>query len=231
VVSEFIENRSFFALYGNPATREAAVDLLGRTLRRVHELPLPPWTTSPNPLEILQAGWQNAVANAGLPAFVRDAVQRVLAATPPRSDRPVVLSHNDVNPTNLVYDGERVLLFDWEVAGANSPLYDLAAISVFLRLDDEASRRLLAAHDGTPSAAVPSEYTYSRRLIAAVLGVGFLNLGQQKGFAESASGQSIDDTLSLAEFSQRLRSGAADISTAEGQWGFGLALVKESFTC
>jgi thiamine kinase-like enzyme len=42
------------------------------------------------------------------------------------------LSHDDVNPTNLVYDGNRLLLLDWDNAGKNEPMYDLATISVFV---------------------------------------------------------------------------------------------------
>src|ERR1044071_4391251 len=39
VVSAFVVDRSFAALYGNPQTRPTAVDLAGRTLRRVHRIP------------------------------------------------------------------------------------------------------------------------------------------------------------------------------------------------
>jgi hypothetical protein len=35
--------------------------------------------------------------------------------------------------------------------------------------------------------------------------------------------------LSLAELYQRLRAGSLDVRTAEGQWSFGLALLKETF--
>jgi thiamine kinase-like enzyme len=52
------------------------------------------------------------------------------------------VSHNDVNPTNLVYDGENLLLLDWDTAGSNDPFYDLAAISVYLCMDDDS-----LAHD------------------------------------------------------------------------------------
>ena len=62
--------------------------------------------------------------------FVEDAIGRMLGDDGPVCERPIVLSHNDVNPTNLVHDGERLLLLDWETAGPNEPFYDLAAISI-----------------------------------------------------------------------------------------------------
>ena len=44
-----------------------------------------------------------------------------------------MLSHNDLNPTNLIYDGAGVQLLDWSAAGPLDPLYDLATLAMFLR--------------------------------------------------------------------------------------------------
>jgi len=72
-----------------------------------------------------------------VPPFVLEAIHWGLTEKPPAPDRPEVLSHNDVNPSNLVYDGEHLMLLDWEVAGRNDPYYDLGAIAVFFRMDAE----------------------------------------------------------------------------------------------
>ena len=85
-----------------------------------------------------------------------------LAEPAPPSEGPPVTSHNDVNPTNLVWDGERLLLIDWDAAGPNDPFYDLAAVAVFLRMDDETSKALLAAHDGAMPATLPARFAYDR---------------------------------------------------------------------
>jgi thiamine kinase-like enzyme len=42
--------------------------------------------------------------------------------------RPV-LGHNDLLAANLIDDGERLWLIDWEHAGISSPLFDLANLS------------------------------------------------------------------------------------------------------
>jgi hypothetical protein len=164
VVSAFVIDRSFPAFYADPRTREAALAQLGRTVRRVHELPLPPDADSKDPRELLAASWSGLVANFALPAFAGDAVRRVLTEEAPARERAPVLSHNDVNPANLVYDGENLLLLDWETAGPNDPFYDLAAISVFLRMDEGTCQRLLAAYDGEPVSRLPARFAYSRRL-------------------------------------------------------------------
>jgi aminoglycoside phosphotransferase (APT) family kinase protein len=229
VVSAFVVDRSFPAYFGDPRTREAALAELGRTLRRVHELPLPPDAAATDPRALLRMIWSGPLAGLPLPAFVEDAVKRELAAEPPTAQRAPVLSHNDVNPTNLAYDGERILLLDWETAGPNDPFYDLAAIAVFLRMDDETCLRLLAAHDGAPEAALPARFVYFRRLIAVLCGAAFLHLARQGGHAGAAGGETLDGTPALAELYQRLRSGAVSIGAPEGRWSFGLALVKESY--
>jgi thiamine kinase-like enzyme len=38
----------------------------------------------------------------------------------------VVYGHNDLLPTNIMDDGKRLWLIDWDYAGFNSPLFDLA---------------------------------------------------------------------------------------------------------
>lgn len=230
VLSAFVVDRSFPMFYRNPATHEAALAQLGRTLRRVHELPLPADADATDARGFLSTIWSGLETSVPVPAFVADAVRRVLAEEPPSSERPVVLSHNDVNPTNLVYDGENLLLHDWETAGPNDPFYDLAAVSVFLRMDDATCKRLLAAHDGEPVSKLPARFTYDRRLAAALCGAMFMHLARQSGHAGATGDETLESAPSLSEFYQRLMSGALSIASPEGQWLFGLALVKEGAT-
>ncbi len=219
VLSELVADRSFFGFL--MTSRDAALALLGRTVRRVHDIPLPSDVT-PRDARGLLATTTAALAGFAVPAFVHEATQRMLAATPPGDDRPPVLGHNDINPTNLIYDGERIVLLDWETAGANDRWYDLAALAVFLRLDEASCRALLAAYDGTTE--LPERFRHDRRLIAAMCGAMFLHLAQRQGHPGDASAT----PLSLIDFYQRLRTGALSPATAEGQWQFGLALAARS---
>jgi aminoglycoside phosphotransferase (APT) family kinase protein len=231
VLNVFVAGKPFVAAYGDPRTRDAAVDDLGRTLRRVHDLPVPASADSRDPRDVLAATWSGLSETAGIPAFVGDAVRRVLDETLPRSGRDAVLSHNDVNPGNLLYDEERLLLVDWDAAGRNDPYYDLAAIAVFHRMDDQTCRRLLAAHDGEPVAEIPAFFAYTRRLIAVlcpVVGMG-MQLSNGPGLARSGAIETLESTLSLGEFYQRLRAGELRLDSPDGGRAFGLALIKESF--
>jgi aminoglycoside phosphotransferase (APT) family kinase protein len=161
-----------------------------------------------------------------VPAFVGEAVRRLLTEDPPPAERAVVVSHNDVNPSNFVYDGENLLLLDWNIAAPNDPLYDLATVSVFLRMDDETCRRLLAAYDGAPVSGLSPRFAYNRRLVAVLCGTSFLHLARHGGHAGANGGETLESTASLGDFYQRMRAGAVSLAAADGQWAFGLALVK-----
>jgi thiamine kinase-like enzyme len=232
VVSEFVAGKSFVAAYYDPSTRDAAIHKLGSTLRSVHALRIPVTVDSREPRELLATTWSGLSEVAGIPAFVGDAVQRVLDETPPHSGRDTVLSHNDVNPGNLVYDDDRLLLVDWDAAGRNHPYYDLAAIAVFLRMDNQTCRRLLSAHDGEPVAELPAFFAYMRRLIAVLCPVVGMGMQVSNGRGAARAGvpnETLESTLSLSEFYQKLRTGELRLDSPEGGRAFGLALVKESF--
>ncbi|MET0411979.1 MAG: phosphotransferase [Polyangiaceae bacterium] len=228
VLSAFISDRSFPALFAQPDTRERALALLARLLRRVHDLPPPPGAARSDARALLEGLWSGLAQSFALPAFVREAVRRVLDEPAPEHDRALGLSHNDVNPTNLAYDGEQLFLLDWDTAGLNEPFHDLATIAVFLRMDDATCRTLIALHDDRPERALPARFAYDRRLVAALCGAMFLHLARQGGHAGAAGNETADMTPSLGEFYQRLRSGQASLGSPEGRWLGGLALVKES---
>jgi thiamine kinase-like enzyme len=139
---------------GPARTRADAITKLGQTLRRVHELPLPPNAVATDARSFLRETWSRLADSVAVPNFVTDSVTRMLGETPPASGRDVVLSHNDVNPTNLIYDGEHLLMLDWDTAGPNDPFYDLAAVALFLAWTNT------RAHDGEPT--TPGHQTTER---------------------------------------------------------------------
>ena len=58
----------------------------------------------------------------------------------------IVFGHNDLLPANLIDDGERLWLIDWDYAGFNSPLFDLGGLAANNGLDGAAERGMLAAY-------------------------------------------------------------------------------------
>lgn len=228
VVTEFVADRSFITFYRDPRTHAAALTKLGQTVRRIHSLPLSVEAPRREPREFLAQTWGSFPADFALPDFAREAVLRVLSAEPPLRENPLVLGHNDLNPSNLVYDGERIVLLDWAAAGPMDAFYDLAVLCVFLRMEEETARCLLSEYDGKPLGVLPPRFVYMRRLAAALAGTMQLYLARQLKHAGAAGPDTLATTLSLGEFYQQLRDGTLKLGTADGQWAFGLSLLKGS---
>jgi len=64
----------------------------------------------------------------GVLAPVREGFEQIRTAYPWRGDAQVS-SHNDVNPFNVLFDGDRLWLIDWEIAFRNDPFADIACVA------------------------------------------------------------------------------------------------------
>jgi len=95
----------------------------------------------------LDAGGSSHVPE--LPRFLRLAGELEEAQVP----LPVIFGHNDLLPANFLDDGKRLWLIDFEYAGFNTAMFDLAGAASNSGMDDETSERLLAAYFGRPSDA------------------------------------------------------------------------------
>jgi thiamine kinase-like enzyme len=67
--------------------------------------------------------------------------------------RAAVPCHNDLLPANVLFDGERGWLIDYEYAGMNEAMFDLANLSVNSGFDAAADDRLLAGYAQRPPTA------------------------------------------------------------------------------
>ncbi|MBM3538584.1 MAG: choline kinase [Alphaproteobacteria bacterium] len=65
---------------------------------------------------------------------------------------PMVFGHHDLLPANIMDDGKRLWLIDWEYGAFGTPLFDLANLSANGALDETQDSTLLAAYfDGAVS--------------------------------------------------------------------------------
>ena len=62
----------------------------------------------------------------------------------------LVSSHNDLIPSNILFDGERLWLIDWEYGGFNSPWFDLGGLASHNELSAAQEDWLLEAYFGAP---------------------------------------------------------------------------------
>ena len=76
-----------------------------------------------------------------------------IAAELERDVGPVdlVYGHNDLLPANFIDDGDRIWLIDWDYAGFNSPLFDLANIASNNELAPDQEAWMLEGYFGRPA--------------------------------------------------------------------------------
>lgn len=116
-----------------------------RHIRRLHDLPVPHGVRS------LAYERQARHLHAGLPAPETDAEALRSLARPvferigqrrPRS----VLCHHDLHHLNILDDGARLWLVDWEYAGLGDPLLDVAGFLAMHELGPEPTQEFVAAY-------------------------------------------------------------------------------------
>jgi thiamine kinase-like enzyme len=66
----------------------------------------------------------------------------------------LVFGHNDLLPANFIDDGKRLWLIDWDYAGFNSPLFDLANLASNNEFDADQEAWLIEAYFGRAPDAV-----------------------------------------------------------------------------
>jgi thiamine kinase-like enzyme len=123
---------------------------LGRvaaTLRAFHHGPPIPGRF--DALEVVETYRDTALdRGATLPAEFADAhdLARRIAAL--RAGQPLRPCHNDLLNANVIDDGERLRIVDWEYAGMGDPFFDVANFSINHELDADGRAVLLAAYAG-----------------------------------------------------------------------------------
>jgi thiamine kinase-like enzyme len=80
----------------------------------------------------------------------------------------IVFGHNDMLAGNLIDDGDRLWLIDWDYAGFNSPLFDLANLSCNNDFDAELDRALLERYFGCPPDAARTRAFLAMRCASAM---------------------------------------------------------------
>jgi len=129
----------------------AGIAKVARLVRHLHDGPaFDAFIAIPHAADTMLAQLEAAGAAPASLLEVRDATPDIAAALARHAEpRPC---HYDLNPGNLIYDGDRVWLVDWEMAGAGDPYHDLATLGVFGYPDPMDRERLLAAYlDRAPS--------------------------------------------------------------------------------
>ncbi len=129
--------------------------------------------------------------------------------------KDLVSSHNDLNPGNVIYDGRRLWLVDWEAAFLADRYVDLATVANWFTGDAAGGEALLRTYFGrAPEADEVARFQIMRLVNHVFAGVIFLNVT-----AAERPGVRLDDRSlvgpRLEALRQRLRAGEFDMMA----WG------------
>ncbi|HKV46646.1 MAG TPA: phosphotransferase, partial [Candidatus Acidoferrales bacterium] len=83
----------------------------------------------------------------------------------PLPDSDLVSSHNDLKPPNMVFDGERLWLIDWEAAFLNDRYNDIAVMADFVFASDTDEDAYLRAYFGEQAGGYRTARFYLMRQI------------------------------------------------------------------
>jgi thiamine kinase-like enzyme len=159
MVSRFVEGRTLDASdLRDPQDLGKVVELIRRCHHGMPRL-LPPGAPSFRVFEVIRS---YAAVLRAIPAhLLAHQLDGLLALGAKLEDAvgalgpgDVVFGHNDLLAGNFIDDGVRLWLIDWEYAGFNSPLFDLANLSTNNAFTLDQSNHLLRAYFGVaPDAA------------------------------------------------------------------------------
>jgi aminoglycoside phosphotransferase (APT) family kinase protein len=208
---DFVEDRRLETYPGGPLGLARAI---GAMLGAVRELP--PFPCFMDHPDIVSRVWTN-VCNTGLFAegLLDAASERLVQIRETyvlQRDR-YVSSHNDVTPRNVLFDGVRLWLIDWETGYRNDPLVDLAtALDNFAPSPDLEEELLIASLGHRPDSGLRARLAQVRAL-TRLFYAGVL-------FSASASGLHTRPDLTVAaptsaEFAQAIRTGELIPETPE----------------
>jgi Phosphotransferase enzyme family len=226
VVIDFIEQRPLRAYPGGP---RALAQALGELLSRVQATPVfPSFVNYPDIVARLFAH----VRRTGLfvPGLLDPHVERLelLRQAFDAGSTRVVSSHNDPVPNNILFDGERLWLIDWESAYRNDPLVDVAIVLDGLARSPELEEILLRAWLGrAPDEALLARLVLIRALTRLYYAGVLLS-------ASAAAGRGRPDTdlsaPTVAEFQQAIREGRLEPGAPETKHILGKMFLASFFS-
>jgi aminoglycoside phosphotransferase (APT) family kinase protein len=130
-----------------------------------------------------------------------------------------VSSHNDPNPRNIIFDGARLWLVDWEAAYRNDPLTDVAILVENLATTPELESALVEAWLGRAPDALVQARLRLMRLLTRVYYAGLL-FTVAGGAARPAQVTDLD-ALTPAEFGVAVAQGKLRPASPEAMWALG----------
>ena len=211
-ITAFVHERPLDDFPGGP---EALARALGALVTRLQATPaFPAVADYPTIVDRLLGRLDATGLYGSLLDRHREGFERVREAYP-WGEAGRVSSHNDPHPGNILFDGERLWLIDWETAYRNDPAVDLAIMSMYRAGTPALQEALLHAWGGRPSDPVLRARVHVMRQLVKL----FYGCANGLHFVRTRPGL-VESDLSAptpAEFSAAIRDGRLIQNSPEAQ--------------
>jgi aminoglycoside phosphotransferase (APT) family kinase protein len=217
-IMDFVTGRSLSEHPGGPV---GLVRALGALIAKVQETPpFPIVGDYPETIGAMLAGLSKSSFFApGQLDPHAEGFARIWAALPWDASS-LVSCHNDPNPRNILFDGERVWLIDWELSCRNDPLVDIAILTTELAETPELENALLEATFGlTPNGRLRARLRMIRLLTRLFYGCVVLEslVGALRSAPDIGLAASTPAAFRTAIAQRRLAPGTPEIAYAFGK--------------
>lgn len=144
----------------------------------------------------------------------------------PWHDNDKVSSHNDLNPNNIISDGEKIWVLDWDAAFLNDRYVDLAIAANFFVAGPEQEQTFLQTYfDNTLSPYNSARFFIMRQITRLIYAILMFRLAQ----TSDPNGQFDDPelkTIDMRSIGTQLGSGKLSLASFKGQLLYGKALIN-----
>lgn len=216
-IMDFIEEKSL--TFDFRGSREDLIVEAAQTVRALHAGPaFPPLVDYLDGMDALIAIFrQRGLFAASATAEVFELYGRLREGY--RTDpADLVASHNDLNPRNILFDGQRLWLVDWESAFQADRYVDLACIANLFAQTSWEEDLLLRAYDGEADEAARARLYLMRQVNHLFYAVGLSNsVAEGDGPIASLAGPS------LAEMHAGVTLGEVDLGSAPARLDYARA--------
>lgn len=225
-ITDYIESSP---LSSNFESREALLEAMAATVRAIHATPLFPKLV--NYLDGIDGFIADFKASEMLPESATEECFRYYEEIQrhyPRHDPDRVSSHNDLNPNNILCDGQKVWIVDWETAFENDCYTDLAAVGINYAVEAEHEEVFLRAYFGDAlDDDKRARYFLMQQVCHMFYGMAFLHVSRAMkpaGFVHDPG----METPARRDFIAKIRDGEVSLASYEGQMLFGKVSVNEA---
>lgn len=143
-----------------------------------------------------------------------------------RQQTDIVSSHNDLNPGNLLFDGQKLWILDWETAFENDRYIDLAIAAQFFAGNEEQENILLKTYFGdTLDDEKRARFFLMQQVVYMYYAMIMLRLAATSQPADTVHNADMN-TPELQEVRTLIRNKELQLSTYEGKLLYGKTLLN-----